>query len=194
MTPYLLPFLLLSLGLTATVSATENPKKGDAKQHHFLQLFDNNKDGKVSEMEFKTTMQARYKTMDGDHNGIVSMEELKQYSTQHHKNWQHKKHDKIDSNKNGLISQQEFVAHALKRANKQFSRLDKNQDGQISLAENMQKHHNKKLHLLKKMDKNDDGQITRQEHSAMSHRWFAKLDTNNDNTVSADELKGRWHN
>ena len=63
MNNYLLPFVLLTLGLTQTVSATENPENEDGKQHHFLKLFDKNNDGNVSETEFKTTMQERYKTM-----------------------------------------------------------------------------------------------------------------------------------
>ncbi|NOR69755.1 MAG: hypothetical protein GQ532_08715, partial [Methylomarinum sp.] len=91
-----LSLILLSLVYTQAVSAQQDNRQKGPKSHHFLKMFDTNADGIVTEAEFNTGMQERYQNMDVDRNGIVSMDEFKQYSAKRHKNWQQKKHGKMD--------------------------------------------------------------------------------------------------
>ncbi|MCK5191711.1 MAG: EF-hand domain-containing protein, partial [Methylococcales bacterium] len=142
-----LPLILLSLIFTQAVFAQQkNPPTAD-KKHYFLNLFDKNADGIVTETEFNTVMQERYKTIDHDQNGIVSLDEFKKYSAKRHKKRQQKKNSEMDSNKDGLISKQEFIDQSIKRAEKKFNNLDQNQDGQLSQEENIDKHARKKQQL-----------------------------------------------
>ncbi len=184
---------MLFFVFTQVVSAKPEPFNKVGGQHHFLKLFDSNADGSVTEIEFNTIMQERYQLMDKDHNGTVSLGEIKNYSTKRHQDRQHKKHNKMDLNNDGLISKQEFIKHATKHAEKKFNQLDKNLDGQLSQEENMDKHARKKQRLLNKMDVNNDGLISKDEHNRMTQQWFKKFDTNNDQVVSKDELKGWLH-
>ena len=189
---------ILSAAILALIVASpiqaQNPQgpgpKG-GKQQHFLQTFDTDNNGIVTEEEFKTASNQRYQSMDKDGDGSVSVEEFQQYSSNRHHQWLQKKHQAMDSDQNGTISKQEFIDQAVKRAEQRFAALDKNQDGILSADEHeAQRGMKKGPRLMKRMDQNNDGQISQEEHAAMMERWFSKMDRNNDKQVSGDELQG----
>ncbi|ACB75431.1 EF-hand domain-containing protein [Opitutus terrae] len=102
---------------------------------------------------------------------------------------------KMDTNGDGQISRSEFLAGA----NQKFATMDANRDGVITAAEletkksstHGDKHRDdmSASSQLKLMDQNADGQVTTAEHNAHVEAVFAKMDTNQDGSLSKDELE-----
>jgi len=185
---------LLLLPLACSQNAVAQQKMTSPQRpSHFMKLFDgNDHDGIVTRAEFNAVMKKNYQTMDTDNNGKVSLAEFKKYHAERRKSHQQAKLNHIDQDKNGFISRQEFTASAIKRAEQRFNRLDKNQDGQISTQEYTANYPRNKHHLVNKMDKNKDAQISFEEYTTMSRRWFDRLDSNQDNQVTINEIQGRF--
>ena len=109
--------------------------------------------------------------------------------------------DRMDVNDDGQIDQADREA----RHDERFARLDTDGDGVISRAEfdamhekrgmrgevKRGGHHGKRgggMHMMGKMaDTNNDGIITRAEFDAGVKAHFAKMDTDGDGTVTAEE-------
>ncbi len=95
----------------------------------------------------------------------------------------------MDSNHDGQISESEFMAaHATKRSNAMAMKDQTIADGG--------KHHMggaghkmKMMMMLKMADANGDKTVTRDEFMAASAAHFAKVDTNNDGSISVQERK-----
>jgi Ca2+-binding EF-hand superfamily protein len=99
--------------------------------------------------------------------------------------------DRLDTNGDGKITQDELKASVQKR----FADFDLNKDGKITEDEAKQvaesklgEHREKRDEWLKEADKNGDGKWSKDELPRMPERFFAKLDTNNDNVLTKDEL------
>ncbi|GAB4141362.1 MAG: hypothetical protein Tsb0016_08950 [Sphingomonadales bacterium] len=105
----------------------------------------------------------------------------------------------LDSNKDGVISQEEFAASHDKR----FSRLDADGDGKITAEEReamrkareekwkqrqaaMQERREKRL---AEIDSDGDGAISKAEHQAMHQARFAAMDKDGDGQISRDEMR-----
>ncbi len=102
-----------------------------------------------------------------------------------------------DTNGDGMISRDEANAASasLPHLAKNFDRIDANKDGYITLEEfqaAMQAmHHRHHGGLLKHLDKNGDGVISRDEAQAAPRfaKHFDEIDTNKDGVISKDELQ-----
>lgn len=98
----------------------------------------------------------------------------------------------FDTNKDGVVTLDEFEAAMQNR----FNKMDSDHNGTISAAEFREYLQQQRLQhnqvRLKKMDSNGDGKVSKDEYIAyMSKRAearFERLDNNHDGMLAADEL------
>lgn len=96
-----------------------------------------------------------------------------------------------DTNHDGVVSRQEFLAARAVR----FDKLDRNHDGYLTdadiprfmrgNAERMQKFHA----VLQMADTNHDGKVSRAEFAAAGERMFDLIDSNHDNVIDQVEMQ-----
>ena len=194
------------------------PKHGGSGKK-FMQLFDADKDGKVTQDELAKSSAERFMKMDLDGNNTFNFEEFTQYVKSRKKERRQikfkkmdsnsdgkigqkeylenkkarvtRKFDRLDINGDGTISRDEFLDAKIDRAARRFKRMDKDRDGSISPSEFVARKYRRKSgeRIFKKLDGNGDGTVTRDESLKAWSNWFKRLDANNDNTVTADEIK-----
>lgn len=124
----------------AAQSATQTPPAGNAGGGHskreFLETYDANKDGKVSKEEFAAKRSADHKGLDLNENGSVSeLEYVNEYTFRLDKELAarragqirqaHVRFGVLDTNKDGVLSAEEFAASG----DRMFKRLDTTEDG-----------------------------------------------------------------
>lgn len=104
---------------------------------------------------------------------------------------------KLDVNKDGTVTQQEFLS----RREKMFTFLDQDADGRLTPTEivrPMKDRQNWKAERrIKRFDKNGDGRVTRQEVLDHVKARFAQHDLDGDGKITKDDLppkmgKGKW--
>jgi len=127
------PIILALLTALATPGAVFAQPGPDGS--HFMDHFDADKDGKVTQAEIDKVKSDLF--------------------------------SKFDSDGNGLLSQDEYMALRMDRMKERMN--------------------NRFTH----QDKNGDGAISQEEFMTMSNRMMARLDENGDNVIDADELKHR---
>jgi len=104
--------------------------------------------------------------------------------------------DLMDTNKDGVVTQDEAAAHRAKI----FEKLDRNDDGYLENAEKrlgrFKQHARKKMHRAEHkadrqlaLDTNTDGKVSLKEFEAKSSPMFEKLDRNGDGTITPKEHK-----
>jgi len=187
-------FLGSILLLQSPLQAEEVKKEKPAKiKRGFLEKFDVNKDGKVSKEEFKSYMGKRFQRMDVDKDDVITIDELGQYERGQQKKRKKSKLARLDSDGDGSISKEEFIAPRIKQIEKKFLKLDKNKDGKLTTDEFAKK---KIQHsaLFENIDANKDGKISNEEKDAALDRLFNRLDQDKDQIVTEKEVKeGRKH-
>jgi Ca2+-binding EF-hand superfamily protein len=98
-----------------------------------------------------------FETLDRDSNGIVTQPEMEAARAE--------RLGRMDTNGDGILSTEEFVAmhkaRAERRAERMMARLDADKDGQVKIEELMQKQGRK--NMFARADANSDGQLTKEE-------------------------------
>jgi Ca2+-binding EF-hand superfamily protein len=104
----------------------------------------------------------------------------------------------IDTDKNGAISQAEFMAAHDMRGERRADRREKRMEHR-----KMGKRHEReggrdgRMDIMARADSNGDKAISQSEFRAAAEARFAKADTNKDGSISPDERKagrkGRWN-
>jgi Ca2+-binding EF-hand superfamily protein len=104
----------------------------------------------------------------------------------------------IDTDKNGAISQAEFMAAHEMLGERRMSRREKRMEHR-----KMGKRHAReggrdgRMDIMARADSNGDKAISQSEFRAAAEARFAKADTNKDGSISPDERKagrkGRWN-
>lgn len=127
----------------------------------------------MTRAEFIANVQARFKAMDTNHDGVLNSAEV-------------------------AAAQQKEIAEATaveqQRAETEFTRLDTNHDGQLSKAEFMAavpavKPNQSPQQIIASFDSNKDGKISTQEYDAKPVASFDRIDTNHDGMISPQELQ-----
>jgi len=167
------------------------PAMAGGGKGRFMKHFDTNNDGSVNMAEFNAAAAERFKRMDSDANGILSKDEFRAHMRAKKDERKQKKFARMDTNGNGSVERDEFLAHKQAKAERKFTRMDKNGDGSVSKEEHASckkgKHHKKRM--FKRMDKDGDGQVSQSESLTAWSNWFKRIDANNDQVVTADEVK-----
>ncbi|MES2152293.1 MAG: EF-hand domain-containing protein [Pseudomonadota bacterium] len=102
---------------------------------------------------------------------------------------------KMDTNKDGRVSSEEYAQHA----RQMFATLDADKDGKLTAAEMdaaYQRVTGKPVgsaalpaaEKIKAVDSDADGSLNVEEYVASSHAMFAKIDSNHDSFLSKEEL------
>ena len=168
--------------------------------HHgkgrFMALFDTNADDVVTMEEFKQAAAERYKLMDRDNSGAVTQEEFGTYLSEKRQMWKAKKFEKADADKDGNITQAEYLDYRQQEAQRRFQKMDSDGNGLLSAEEFSKgrsggrkcgKHGSG--NIFAKLDKNGNGEITQEESLTAWTEWFTKIDSNGDNVVTAEEVR-----
>jgi len=175
--------LIIALG---TAPAMAGGGKG-----RFMKHFDTNNDGSVNMAEFNAAATERFKRMDGDADGILSKDEFRSYMRARKDERKKKKFARMDTNNNGSVERDEYLAHKQAKAERKYARMDKDGNGSVSKEEfascKKRKHHKKRM--FKRMDKNGDEKITQKESLTAWSNWFKRIDANKDQIVTTDEVK-----
>lgn len=136
--------LIAALGLAiATGGAFAASDKSEGRHHrphHSFEELDANGDGKLTQEEMETHMQARFEGADTDGNGSLSQEELLARISAE----QAKRAEK-------------YVAHMI-------DRHDADGDGALTMDEMQSRHKGK---MFSRMDADDDGAVTKEEFETM---------------------------
>jgi hypothetical protein len=130
--------MLKFIALTATVallalpafaqSDTTAPAVKPARTATGLMRYDANKDGIVDHTEWNAGQQARFKELDKNGDGKISLQEFSPGGTNDRREAAFKR---LDTDKDGAVSLAEFMA----QADRNFARCDADKDGKITTAE-----------------------------------------------------------
>jgi Ca2+-binding EF-hand superfamily protein len=127
----------------------------------------------VTRAEFVAKLDQGFNTLDTNHDGSLSVSELKAAQDKELQQVQALRQDRILS---------------------EFKQLDTNKDGQLSLAEFAAavpgvKPTETAAQILQKFDANKDGKVTAEEFRAPRVAMFNKVDANHDGTITPEEAR-----
>ncbi|MEZ5818353.1 MAG: EF-hand domain-containing protein [Hyphomicrobiaceae bacterium] len=172
-----------------------------------MRAFDANHDGKVTQDEFRAEVGRRFAEADINSDGKIDDADLP--PTMRGRNAiaeggfgmgsGHRRGmmrglgflRQADANKDGVVTKAEATAFA----DQQFARFDWNKDGSIDQADRDALRKEMVDYAVKRMahrmGAGPDGKVTRDQFQAKAAERFARMDFNNDGTLSRDEMPGR---
>ncbi len=190
------------LGLAAPALACDGRGPGFGDMGAMFFAGDANSDGQVSRAEFNAQHAQHFTTMDADHNGEISRDEMRAGMHAMRQggrgNFGHGAMlDRADANNDGAISRDEFLAMPLAH----FNALDADHDGAISASERPTAPPDGARGYGHRRgpggpdgadrpnpDANNDGRITRAEFDAAGAARFGSLDANHNGVVTRAEF------
>lgn len=168
-----------------------------------IRAFDTDRDGKVTKDEFMTTVRSRFAQMDLNNDGRITDEDLPprlrgRDILASDDGLGHRGPGRrilrllrdADADKDGAVTLDE----ALAAADKRFAGLDRNKDGVIDTADRDALRTETVDYRVKRFihyfGADADGKVTKEQFAAKAKERFARMDLNNDGTVSRDERPG----
>ncbi len=146
---------------------------GAASASDMLRHFDANGDGTVTRIEARDAVRAHFRGLDLDANGVVTKDERRA-------DRRDRRFERMDTNRDGVVTYDELQNAATKRAQKRFSDLDANRDGVVTREE---------ADLAKKR-RGARGPMTLQDLDARVMRMFDRADRDRNGVISPDEAAG----
>jgi len=126
---------LLATSLASSVSAREGEHGARHDPAAMFEKADADGDGKVTQEEFAALRGDRFGEMDADGDGVVSKDELIAKAMERAERRADDMLERMDENKDGAISAEEFAALSENRGGRMFERMDANGDGAIDMSE-----------------------------------------------------------
>ncbi|MEP2942421.1 MAG: hypothetical protein ABJ081_00920 [Hyphomicrobiales bacterium] len=139
-------------------------------QSHGMKAADTNKDGNLTRAELSAHVGKRFAKLDKDGDGSITKEERKAARADRRA----ERFAKLDTDGNGSLSPEEFQVQTDKYHGKGGKKGGK--------------HHGRHA----KLDANQDGVIDKAEFEARAFKRFDRIDTNNDDVVSAQERQAAY--
>jgi Ca2+-binding EF-hand superfamily protein len=93
--------------------------------------------------------------------------------------------ERVDANKDGVVTSQEVEAEALAH----FAAVDANKDGVLTAEERKAAHEQRRNEHFEERDANDNGVLERSEVERMPQEFFSKLDTDKSGSLSPAEME-----
>lgn len=147
---------------------------GTASASDMLRHFDANGDGNVTRVEARDALRTHFSGLDRDANGKVTRDERRAERRD-------RRFDRMDTNRDGVVTYDELQAAATQRARKRFRDLDANRDGVVTREE---------ADLAKKR-RGARGPMTLQDLDARVMRMFDRADRNRDGVIGPDEASAQ---
>ena len=142
---------------------------------------DTNQDGFIDKTEAAVAQAERFAKADADGNGILSQDEMKAHRmakrAERRDKMGAKAFEKLDTNKDGSLSKEEFDA------------------GMAARGERHKKRHGKRAEkrfgkMMKRLDTNKDGGLSQEElNTGFVNRMFDRLDEDKDGRISVAEAE-----
>ena len=188
----LMSFIALLIAIPSVAPAYGGRGHG-GKYDRFMTFFDTDNDGVVTREEFARASAQRFAKLDGDSSGTVSADELSQYLQERRRDPKQRHFESMDSNSDGYVSLDEYLAVTRERAERRFKHMDKDADGLVSSQDfGASKRGHKKYggkRIFSRLDGNGDGQVTKEESETAWLNWFNRLDVNGDQLVTVEEIQ-----
>ncbi|WP_160060908.1 EF-hand domain-containing protein [Psychromonas sp. L1A2] len=180
---------------TTEFAALEKMHKGKGNHKLDFGSIDTNNDSKITKDEAKGRLAKHFDKVDADANGLISTAEFAALEKMHKGKGNHKlDFAAIDTNNDSQITKDE----AKGRLSKHFDKIDSDKNGVITQAElsEMQKMHKGKGHKkgnkevsFAKLDVNSDGVITKDETKGRLAKHFDKVDTDANGSITSAEFE-----
>ena len=126
----LIVFTLLGVAALGVAGVTV-AQHGEGRAVQGLRLLDTDGDQAVSRAELQAGATARFAAIDANRDGQATVEEIRAYREQQRAERQARRLARLDTDKDGRISEAEFVARRLE----QMERLDRNGDGVLDASD-----------------------------------------------------------
>jgi Ca2+-binding EF-hand superfamily protein len=180
---------------TTEFAALEKMHKGKGNHKLDFGSIDANNDNQITKDEAKGRLLKGFDKIDSDANGSISTTEFAALEKMHKGKGNHKlDFGSFDTNSDSKITKDE----AKGRLSKHFDKVDGDKDGVITQAEfsEMQKMHKGKGHKkgnkevsFAKLDANSDGAITKDEAKGRLAKHFDKVDTDANGSITSAEFE-----
>jgi Ca2+-binding EF-hand superfamily protein len=201
MQKFVVPCVLL-IAFNTVVFAGSPPAPDHRRGDYILSRFDSNGDQIVTQEEFLNSAHERFVAMDINADQKITLEEF----TQRYQDFKPKTHSSHhaqinlaegDNNKDGKISETEYLKASQQHAEEMFKQKDLNGDKQLSPEELRPTPAPLKMlsgedlaadKVFAKLDVNHDNVVTEQEYHESRKQWFSELDRDHDNKLTREEL------
>jgi len=121
--------------------------------------------------------------------GTAALADSKSDKGKNTKSWTERIFKKLDTNKDGVISKDEYAKRGIKR----FAKTDKDGNGKVTAAEYetaaVERAKKRAQRRFKKLDTNNNGVLDVTESNARYGKRFARIDTNHDGKISRAEIE-----
>lgn len=126
---------LTVLGLSITLGTATTCQAEARSAQPFFEALDGNGDGSLTKAELEAHRAARLSDADSNGDGMLSEAELAARGAERAQKRAARMVERLDSDKDGLISQEELSAGMKRGPGRMFERADANSDGVVSKAE-----------------------------------------------------------
>lgn len=180
----------------------ERRGKGDGRRgQRLMRAFDTDRDGKLTKDEFMTSVRTRFARFDLNNDGRITDDDLPPamrgrniLAGEGRARGPGRRILRVlrdaDANKDGTVTLDEATSTAERR----FAGLDRNKDGIVDKADGdvlrAETVDYRVRRFIHNFGADSDGKVTKEQFAAKGRERFARMDLNNDGTISRDERPG----